>query len=126
SLVYAGGAWGGGMLTARLGRQTVLRAAQVALALGLLGEGLAPTWGALLLALLPVNLGAGALDGGINALFLDLYRGARGGALNGLHVFSSLGSLLAPFYIGALLTGGVSWRLVVVGLGLCALLPALL
>ena len=64
---------------------------------------------------MPVNWGAGVLDGGINALFLDLFREARGGALNLLHLFFSLGALAAPCAIGQLIATGLSWRAVPLG-----------
>lgn len=121
SLVYSTGAWGGGLLTERWGRRVVLRAGTLALAVGLAGEALAPAWPWLLLAIVPVNWGAGVLDGGINALFLDLYRDARGGALNLLHLFFSLGALAAPFVVGQLIAAGLPWRAVPLGAAAIAL-----
>ena len=110
ALIYATGAFGGGVLTERVGRRLVLSAGALALGTGLVGEALAPSWPALLLMAIPVNWGAGAIDGGTNGLFLDLYRQARGSALSLLHVFFSAGALIAPLVIGVLLTGGVTWR----------------
>ena len=121
SLIYAFGAFSGGLLTERLGRRTVLCASVGLLGVGLLGESLAPTWPLLFVALVPTGWGAGATDGGINGLFLDLYRDARGGALNFLHLFFSIGALIGPFLFGELVTAGVSWRVIVFGVGLCAL-----
>ena len=121
SLVYACGAFSGGFLTERLGRRAVLCAGVLALGAGLGGEGIAPTWVTLVAALVPASWGGGVIDGGINALFLDLYRDARGGALNLLHVFFSLGALVSPFVVGQLITAGVPWRSIFLGTGVWAL-----
>ena len=110
ALAYACGTLGGGFLTERIGRKWVLSAGALLAGLGLAGESLAPSWILFMLSSMPVMCGGGAIDGGINGLFLDLYREARGGALNFLHLFFGLGSLLAPFLVGLLVTGGVSWR----------------
>ena len=127
SLVYACGAFSGGLLTERLGRRAVLCAGVLALGAGLGGEGIAPTWGALVAALVPASWGGGVIDAGVNALFLDLYRDARGGALNLLHVFFSLGALVSPFVVGQLVTAGIPWRMIFFGTGAWALpLAALL
>ena len=121
SLVYACGAFSGGFLTERLGRRAVLCAGVLALGAGLGGEGIAPTWMTLVAALVPASWGGGVIDGGINALFLDLYRDARGGALNLLHVFFSLGALVSPFVVGQLISVGVPWRSILLGTGVWAL-----
>ena len=122
ALVYAAGSFGGGFLTERFGRRWVLIGACFFLALGLAGEGLAPSWTILLLAAIPVNWGAGSIDGGVNGLFLDLFREARGGALNFLHLFFSVGALLAPVTVGQLLAAGLDWRPQVLAIGAGALL----
>ena len=44
----------------------------------------------------PFGLGGGALDGGVNGLFLDLYPESRGRALNLLHLSFSVGALASP------------------------------
>jgi fucose permease len=119
ALVYAFGAFSGGLLTERLGRRPVLYAALASLGLGLLGEAGAPTWPLLFVAAVLVNWGGGTIDGGTNGLFLDLYRDARGGALSLLHVFFSVGAFIAPFAIGELVTVGVPWRLIVAGTACC-------
>lgn len=127
ALLYAAGSFGGGFLTERVGRRIVLPVAALLLAVGLVGEGLAPSWIVLLLAAPAVNWGAGAIDGGVNGLFLDLYREARGGALNLLHFFFSVGALASPFVVGQLVTFGVNWRLILLVTGACCVvLSALL
>ena len=121
SLLYAGGALGGGFLVERVGRQTVFVLAALLLGLGLIAEGFSPSWLLLLAVAPPINAGAGAIDGGTNGLFLDLFREARAGALNLLHVFFGVGALVGPVTIGLLLSAGISWRVLPVATGLCCL-----
>jgi fucose permease len=124
ALVYAAGSFGGGLLTERVGRRIVLAVAAALLSLGLAGESAAPAWWLFLLATPLVNWGAGAIDGGINGMFLDLYREARGGALNLLHTFFSVGAFVGPFVVGVLVSGGINWRAVILGTGAVSLLVA--
>lgn len=121
ALVYACGSFGGGLLTERVGRGVVLPAAAVALGLGLVFQAFALSWPILLLTVVPVNLGAGAIDGGINGLFLDVFREARGGALNLLHVFFSVGAFVAPFVIGLLVGAGLTWRAIPLAAACCCI-----
>ena len=122
AVAYAVGSFGGGPVVERLGRRRVLFGAALLHEIGIIGMGLAPGWVAFAAVTLPAGLGAGALDGGSNGLFLDLFRTGRGRAMNLLHLFFSLGALSAPLVVGAMVEGGVSWQVVVVGSGL-ALLP---
>jgi fucose permease len=120
-LAYAAGAFLGGLATERAGRRPVLGLAAVLLASGLVAVALAPAWWACVLAAVPAGLGCGALDGGANGLFLDVYRDARGRALNLLHLFFSLGALAAPLVIGPLVDAGLPWQAVPVSTGLAVL-----
>jgi len=122
AVAYAVGSFGGGPVVERLGRRNVLFGAALLHGMGIIGMGLAPGWGPFAAVTLPAGLGAGALDGGSNGLFLDLFRSGRGRAMNLLHLFFSLGALSAPLVVGALVDGGAGWQVVVVGSGL-ALLP---
>jgi MFS transporter, FHS family, glucose/mannose:H+ symporter len=123
---YAVGSLGGGAATERLGRRNVLSVVAGVHAAGLVALGLAPAWGVFLFAALPAGLGAGALDGGVNGLFLDRFRSGRGRALNLLHLFFSIGALTAPLAVGSLVEGGVGWQAIVVGTGLGAIPIAVL
>ena len=100
SVAYAAGSFGGGPATERLGRRTVLTGAALLHGAGIIGLGLAPSWAAFMVLALPAGLGAGALDGGSNGLFLDLFRTGRGRAMNLLHLFFSVGALSAPLIVG--------------------------
>lgn len=117
---YASGSLGGGLVTERLGRRTVLTGTAALHGLGLLALGSAPSWLVFLAAAVPAGLGAGALDGGVNGLILDLYRSARGRALNLLHLFFSLGALTAPLVVGRLVEGGADWPAILVVTGIAA------
>jgi fucose permease len=112
---YAGGSLLGGAATERLGRRVVLGAAAAIHGSGLLVLGFAPAWALVLVAAVPFGLGGGAIDGGVNGLFLDRFREGRGRMLNLLHLFFSVGALSAPLVIGQLLAGGVGWQAIVIG-----------
>jgi fucose permease len=81
----------------------------------------APDWLAFLAATVPMSLGIGALDGGINGLVLDAFRERRGRALNSLHVFFSAGALGAPLVTGRLVEAGTAWESVLVGTAIAAI-----
>jgi MFS transporter, FHS family, glucose/mannose:H+ symporter len=117
---YASGSLGGGLATERFGRRAVLGSAVGIHALGLVALGLGPSWVVFLVAGLPSGLGAGAIDGGVNGLFLDQFRSGRGRALNLLHLFFSVGALAAPLAVGVLVDGGVGWQAIIVATGLVA------
>lgn len=110
ALAYGLAAFLSGLLTERIGRRPVLALSTVLGAAGLCAEGLAPSWPALIAAVVPAAWGAGTIDAGVNALFLDLFRTARGGALNLLHMFFSAGAFISPFVVGWLLSAGTPWR----------------
>jgi fucose permease len=123
---YGIGSFGGGLLTERLGRRTVLGLALAIHAVGFAVLGIAPMWGLFLVAAFPAGLGGGAIDGGVNGLFLDLYSTNRGRALSGLHLFFGVGALLEPAIVGQLIDAGVAWQAIVVGTAVVMLPVALL
>lgn len=114
AVTYASGSLGGGVVTERLGRRRVLALAAVSHGIGIAALGIVPAWGVVLAAAIPAGLGAGALDGGVNGLILDLYPGSRGRALNTVHLFFSLGALASPLIVGQLVDAGVAWQALVV------------
>jgi fucose permease len=125
-VAYAVGSLGGGYATERLGRRLVLTSAVALHGIGVSALGLSAVWPAFLACALPAGLSAGALDGGINGLFLDLFRTRRGRALNTLHLFFSVGAFIAPLVIGQLVSGGVPWRSLYIATGLFTLPLAVL
>jgi FHS family glucose/mannose:H+ symporter-like MFS transporter len=120
AVAYVLGSFAGGGLTERLGRRIVLVSALVGQGIGLLAQGLVPDWGIFLLAAVPRGLGAGAIDGGIQGLFLDAFAPAAAGPLNSVHVGFSVGSLVAPVGVGALVAAGVPWQVVMVASGVAS------
>jgi fucose permease len=110
SVAYALGSVLGGGLMERIGRRAVLVGAAALHGIGIAGFGLAPSWPVFVLAMIPAGLGAGCLDGGSNGLVLDVYREGRGRAMNLLHVWFSVGALLAPLAIGRAVEAGVTWE----------------
>jgi fucose permease len=126
ALGWGGGSLGGGLVTERVGRRTVLSLAAALHGIGLAGLAFAPVWPVFLLAAVPAGLGGGAIDGGGTALFLDLFQSNRGRALNLLHLFFSMGALLAPLAVGRMVEDGVDWHVILLGTGLVALVVAVL
>jgi fucose permease len=126
AVAYATGSLGGGAVTERIGRRRVLATAAVLVSASLAALGTVGTWPLFLLAAVPFGLGCGAIDGGGNALILDMFAGARGRALNLLHLFFSLGALSSPFVVGRLVESGIAWQAVFLGTGLVAIPLAIL
>jgi fucose permease len=124
SLAYVVGSVVGGGLTERFGRRAVLVGALVAQGVGLLGQ-VAPSWPIFLLAGVPRGLGSGAIDGGVQGLFLDAFRDRPSRAMNVLHLFFSVGSLAAPVGVATLVDRGIAWQAVVGGSGVVSLALAL-
>ena len=114
SIAYASGSFLGGFLTERVGRHVVLSAAAFLLAIGLGMLGTVPSWQLILLAAVPLGFGGGAIDGGANGLFLDLYPSSRGRALNLLHLCFGLGALASPLLAGRLVEAGIEWQAIVI------------
>lgn len=124
AVAYTAGSLLGGLVTERLGRRIVLPGAGLLMAVGLILLAIVPWWVAFVAASVPVGLGIGALDGGVNGLFLDLYTSGRARALNLLHLSFSIGALSAPLAIGRLIETGIAWQhLLLVG-GLVAIVVA--
>ena len=114
---YAASSFSGGLLTERFGRRAVLSAAALLFAVGLFLCAAAPTWPVFLAGAVAMGGGAGAIDGGMNALVLAVASGRPGRALNLLHVFVGIGALSAPAIVGRLVDWGVPWERVLAGTG---------
>ena len=110
NLLYVTGTLSVGWLAARLWRAPVLGAGPGLIAAGLLVIAVAPSWPVFLAGFVALGLGAGLIDSGVNALFMDLYEGRAAGALNRLHLFFALGALASPLAAGIALSNGVPWQ----------------
>jgi fucose permease len=106
------------LLIERFGRHLVLTVAALLIGIGLVALATVSSWTLFLAAAIPFGAGSGAIDGGTNGLVLDLYPTSRGRALNLLHLFFSLGALMAPLVVGRLVEAGVAWQVVVFATGL--------
>lgn len=126
AVASVGGSIGGGLLTERIGRRVVLTTGVMLMVIGLASLAVVPSWGLFLLAAVPLGLGFGSIDGGMNGLVLDLYPEGRGRALNLLHLSFSLGALASPLFVGRLVDAGASWQSVMLGSAVAAVPLAVL
>lgn len=85
-----------------------LTAASVALtACALFGFAIAPSFWWMLPVALPLGLGAGAVDAGLNAFVAQHYESRH---MSWLHSFWGIGALGGPFILSLLLSRGFPWR----------------
>lgn len=110
--VYVGGAFAAGFLTGRVGRRRVLPAGPALVAVGAAICAASAAWPVFVLGFMILGLGAGIIDSGINALFMDLFPTKRASALNRLHLWVAIGALAAPAAVGALSGLGLDWRII--------------
>ncbi len=129
AVLFVTGSLAGGFAMERLGRSRALPAAVFGMAAGLALEAVAPSWIAFVAGGALAGFGSGAVEVGMNGLFLDRFSEDRGRALSRLHLCFSIGALAAPLVIAALVEIGVAWRLpfaassiivLAIGLGLAA------
>ena len=86
------------------GRLTAISVATTALAL--LGFSLAPNYVFLLMMAIPLGLGAGAVDAGLNN-YVALHCEAK--HMSWLHCFWGVGTIIGPMILSALLKSGRTW-----------------
>jgi fucose permease len=125
NLLYITGTLSVGWLAGRLLRAPVLGAGPGLIAIGLGIVALAPAWPVFLAGFLVLGLGAGLVDSGVNALFMDLYAGRNAGALNRLHMFFALGALTSPLAMGLVISSGGGWQALVAATAIVAVPIAL-
>lgn len=87
------------------GRVTVVSVAMTAVAL--LGFSVSPTFWGLIACAVPLGLGAGAVDSGLNEFVAEHYAAKH---MNWLHCFWGLGAMLGPILLSTLTRTGNSWR----------------
>ncbi len=119
ALLYVTGTLSVGLLAGRLPRRLLLGAGPGLVAVGLVTIAVAGTWPAFLAGYLVMGLGAGLIDAGVNAMFIDLFAG-RAAMLNRLHLFFALGALTAPLAVGLAASAGVAWQAVAIATALIA------
>jgi fucose permease len=111
AVLFVTGSLAGGFAMERLGRSRALPAAMFGMATGLALEAVAPSWTVFVAGGALAGFGSGAVEVGMNGLFLDRFSEDRGRALSRLHLCFSIGALAAPLLIAALVEIGVAWRL---------------
>ncbi|WP_444659765.1 MFS transporter [Caproiciproducens sp. R2] len=87
------------------GKVTVVSVALTAIAL--LGFSLSPSFAWLLACAVPLGLGAGAVDSGLNEFVAEHYEAKH---MNWLHCFWGVGAMLGPALISVLALWGRTWR----------------
>lgn len=115
-----------GFWAGRWGKRQTLGLAVLGMGLGMSLCALAPAYGFVLLALALAGLGEGVIEGLSTPFVQDLHVEEPGRYVNFSHAFWPIGVLGAVLMAGALLSHGVSWRLITLGVAALALPPALL
>ena len=125
ALMFAAGAFLGGLVSERIGRGIVLPASAVLIASGLAIESVAPSWTVFVAGAGIAAVGTGAVDAVVNSAVMDLSATGSGSGLSRLHLFYSLGALSAALAVSLMAQAGVGWRSVAVVTALVGLAVAL-
>jgi len=107
TLSSAASGFASGFVLQRLGTGRVVSISGWLTALALLGFSLAPSFGWILWLTVPLGLGAGAVDAGLNH-FVARHYDAR--HMNWLHGCWGIGATVGPFIMGAALIGAGGWQ----------------
>lgn len=111
SMIISAGTIVSSALSSRLlglfGVARVAEASVAMTALALLGIAFAPSFAWLLPAAVPLGLGAGAVDAGLNAFVAERYAARH---MSWLHGFWGAGAMSGPLLLSAVLRHGGSWR----------------
>lgn len=94
-------------LIRRFGTGAVMVGSVSLTAVALLGTSLAPSFWMLVVLAIPMGIGAGAVDSGLNAFVAKHYAAKH---MNWLHCFWGVGAMLGPILISALTKSGFGWR----------------
>ncbi|MDR1531948.1 MAG: MFS transporter [Clostridiales bacterium] len=111
SIIISGGTIVSSLLSHRLiqrfgtGRVTAVSVAMTAAAL--MGFSFSPSFVWLLACAVPLGLGGGAVDSGLNGFVAEHYKARH---MNWLHCFWGVGAVLGPVLISALVQWGGTWR----------------
>lgn len=106
-----------GFIAARFGKVRSIGVACIVLGGGMLVYSLAPSYGALFLAVALLGVGGGVVEALINPLVQELHAKDSGRYLNVINAFWSIGVLATMLGSGEALSEGVSWRTVMGSLG---------
>lgn len=109
----------GGLLADRVGKQRVLQAGSVFLAIGAACWGFSPCVSVTFVAGFVMGVGGGILESMSSALLTDLFPERKKLFLNLSQVAYCLGAIGGPALMGQLLPLGVPWRLFFFGTSVC-------
>jgi fucose permease len=121
ALLFAAGALSSGLASGLVGRRVVNAAAALLIAAGMALEVVAPAWLVFVAGAGLTGAGCGAIVSVGSSIVMDLAASGSGSRLSLLHLFYSVGALVAPVAIGVLVSLGAEWRLLAAGTGLAAL-----
>lgn len=121
ALLSATGALSSGLAAGLVGRRVVNAAAALLIAGGMALEVVASTWPVFLAGAGLTGAGCGAIVAVGSSIVMDLSALGAGSGLNRLHLFYSVGALVAPVAIGVLVSLGIEWRLIAAPTGLAGL-----
>jgi MFS transporter, FHS family, glucose/mannose:H+ symporter len=110
SIAFIVGATAGGFATERFGRRGILIAAFVAQGLGLGVLSIGGAWPAFVAGAALRAVGAGATEGGVQGLVLDVSGTAVTRDMNLLHVSWSAGAFAAPLGVAMVVAAGAPWQ----------------
>jgi MFS family permease len=113
-----------GFIAGRWGKRRSFGWAVVLMGLGMGLCAWSPGYGVLLLALMIAGLGEGILEGLATPFVQDLHPQEPGRYINFAHSFWSIGVLTTVLISGALLSLGISWRILVSAISLLSLIAA--
>lgn len=113
-----------GFVAGRWGKRRTSGCAVLLMGAGMGLCALAPAYGVLLLALMTAGIGEGVVEGLATPFVQDLHPDAPGRYINFAHAFWSVGVLVTVLASGALISLGVSWRLIAGSIAALTLIPA--
>ena len=112
-----------GAVLQRLGTGRVVMLSGFLTGAALLGFAFAPSFGWILLLAMPLGLGAGSVDAGLNHYVAEHFSSRH---MNWLHGCWGIGATLGPFMMGSALAGASGWQAGYRAIGLVQLALALL
>jgi MFS family permease len=115
-----------GVAAGRWGKRRTLGASVALMGFGIMMCTVAPTYSILFLALLTAGLGEGVIEGLGTPFVRDIHVEESGRYINFTHSFWSVGVVVTVLGAGALISAGLSWRLVVGLVSLLAFIPAVM
>ena len=113
-----------GFVAGRWGKRRTFGWSALLMGLGMAACAVAPAYSVLLVALMVAGVGEGAIEGLSTPFVQDLHTDEPGRYINFTHGFWSIGVLVTVLASGALLSLGVSWRLLTGAVAALTLIPA--